>query len=74
MLAYLEAVDWQQMAALVIVALATVLLLWGWLRPRRRLSGTDAGCCGCAGNQTRPKASIIIHARKGERPRMIFRA
>lgn len=58
--------DWQQIAALLIVALAAGLLAWGRLRRRRFRFGRDTHC-GCSGvEKTAPQSSIIFHARKGE--------
>jgi hypothetical protein len=62
------------MASLLIVGLtATIMLLSK--PPRRGLRiGTHSGCAGCAGSVPRPKAAIVFRARKGQRPRIIYRA
>jgi hypothetical protein len=68
------AVDWQQPVALLIVALAAGGLLGRQLRPRKPLSGGHDGC-GCAGSSgPAQKGSIVFHARKGERPKIIVKS
>jgi len=69
----LSAMDWQQPVALGIVALAAGWLLWRQFRPRKPLSGghEDCGCAGSSG--TGSKGSIVFHARKGERPKIIVK-
>jgi hypothetical protein len=63
--------DWQQLVALAIVAIAAGLLLWRWLRPRKRFSGrVGSGCCAPAAS---PRGSIVFHARKGERRQIIIK-
>jgi len=60
--------DWQQVAALVIVAGTAGLLFWS--RFRRRPANFHAmGHCGCPGNSfISPQSSIVFRARKGQRP------
>ncbi len=65
--------DWQQLAALTIVGIATFLLLRSQLRPRGHCL-TKAGPCGCsAASGPAPKGSIIFRARKGERTLVIVK-
>jgi hypothetical protein len=65
--------DWQQAAALLIVAGTAALLLRGRLR-RQRFSLARDTHCGCAGgNPGGPQGSILYHARKGERPQVIVK-
>ena len=60
--------DWQQLAALSIVAAAAAGLAGAKLR-RRKFGAARAGHCGCSGvSQAAPGGSIIFRARKGERP------
>ena len=60
--------DWQQLAALVIVACAAGLLARSTFR-RRKFSFEQATHCGCASvSQSSPQSSIVFRARKGERP------
>jgi hypothetical protein len=65
--------DWQQLVALLIVATAAALLVWGRFRRRKFKFGRDTHC-GCsspasAGSQS----SIVFHARKGEPPRVVLK-
>ena len=64
--------DWQQVASLVIVGITALLFLWIRLRPRRFSLQRDTHC-GC-GRQTAGSGSIVFHARKGERPRIIVKS
>jgi len=65
--------DWQQLSALLIVAMAAALLLWSRLRPRRFQFGRDSHCgCGSASG-TPNRSSIVFHARKGEQPRVVVK-
>lgn len=63
--------DWQQLVALAIVAIAAALLLWRWLRPRKPFSGRAGTCCGAPASPT--QGSIVFHARKGERRKIIIK-
>jgi hypothetical protein len=63
--------DWQQLVALAIVAITAGLLLWRWLRPRKRFSGRAGSCC-CAPASS-PQGSIVFRARKGERRQIIIK-
>jgi len=65
--------DWQQPLALLIVATAAALLVWGRVRRRKVRFGCKSHC-GCSsltagGN----KSEIIFHARKGETPRVFVK-
>ena len=65
--------DWQQAASLLIVAGAATLLAWSRLR-RRKFSFARDTHCGCAGGgSSGVSGSIVYHARKGERPRVIVK-
>jgi hypothetical protein len=65
--------DWQQIVALLIVAVAVALLAWGRLRRRRFKFGRDTHC-GCSSPaRTAPQSSIVFHARKGEPPRVVMK-
>ena len=65
--------DWQQLVALLIVALAAALLIWSRVRPRKFQFGRDTHC-GCSSpSGTAPKSSIVFHARKGEQPRILVK-
>lgn len=65
--------DWQQVASLLIVAVAAILLAWGRLR-RRKFSLARDTHCGCAGGGSGgTQGSIVYHARKGERPQVIMK-
>jgi hypothetical protein len=69
---YLDAVDWQQAVALSIVAVTAGLFLRARLRPRKFSFERDTHC-GCA-SQTASQNSIVFHARKGERPRIVVKS
>jgi hypothetical protein len=70
---YVPGVNWQTTAALIIVALAAGGLLWGALR-RRKFSFQRDTHCGCSTpNRSATASSIVFHARKGERPRIIVK-
>ena len=57
--------DWQQVAALAIVAGTAGLLLAARLR-RRNFNFQRDTVCGCtASGPSAPKGSIVFHARKG---------
>jgi hypothetical protein len=64
--------DWQQIAALLVVAIAAALLLRGRFR-RRRFSFQRDTHCGCSSPGAAQKSSIVFHARKGEEPRTIVK-
>jgi hypothetical protein len=67
------AMDWQQPVALLIVATAAGGLLWRQFRPRKPFAGGHDGC-GCAGpSGPAQKGSIVFHARRGERPKVIVK-
>jgi len=70
---YVAAVNLQTLVALMIVAIAAAGLLWGLLR-RRKFSFERDTLCGCStpSGSTR-EGSIVFHARKGERPRIIVK-
>jgi len=70
---YVARVDWQQILSLMIVGIATTALLWGRFRPRKFRFGHDTHC-GCAsGPAGASQNSIIFHARKGHRPRVLVK-
>lgn len=67
------AMDWQQIVALLIVALAVALLVWGRVRRRKFQFGRDTHC-GCSSPAAgTSQSSIIFHARKGEQPRILVK-
>jgi hypothetical protein len=65
--------DWQQPLALIIVATAAALLVWGRMRRRKFQFGRDThcGCSSPAGAGS--KSTIVFHARKGEKPRVFVK-
>jgi hypothetical protein len=69
------AMDWQQLVALLIVATAAALLVWGRVRRRKFQFGRAAGAhCGCSTpGGAASQSSIVFHARKGERPRVLVK-
>jgi hypothetical protein len=67
-------VDWQEIVALLIVATAAALLVWGRLRRRRFDFQRDTHCgCSSPAGAAANRSSIVFHARKGESPRVLVR-
>lgn len=65
--------EWQTIAALVIVAIAATALLWRKFRRRKFDFHRDTGC-GCSSpSDSTTHQSIVFHARKGERPKVIVK-
>ena len=65
--------DWQQTVSLFIVACAVAALVWGRFRPRKFSLQRDTHC-GCAGAHDAPtQSSLVFHARKGERARVLVK-
>jgi hypothetical protein len=60
--------DWQQPVALGIVAAAALGLVWRKFRPRPFSLKRDTHCGCSAPSKADSPASIVFHARKGERP------
>ena len=71
---YVKDMDWQKMAALAVVAgTAGVFLARAWPRRRKLSFDRDSHCgCGTAGHAG-GGPSVVFHARKGERARVIVR-
>jgi len=60
--------NWQQAISLIVVAVVAGLFLRGCLRRRKFSFARDTHCgCSSAGPSAN-KSSIVLHARKGERP------
>jgi hypothetical protein len=67
------AMDWQQIAALTVVAATAGGFMWTKLR-RRKFSFEHDTHCGCASaSETGSRSSIVFHARKGQRPKIILK-
>jgi hypothetical protein len=67
-------VDWQQPVALLIVAGAAGLLLWGKFRPRQFSFQRDTHCgCGGGGQRSGARPVIVYRARKGQRPEVLVK-
>jgi hypothetical protein len=62
--------DWQQAAALSIVAATALVFVMARLRRRKFSFGRDTHC-GCS--QSPATGTILFHARKGERPKIVVR-
>jgi hypothetical protein len=70
---YVQVVDWQQMVSLGIVGVAAVLMARGRLR-RGKLNFERRTHCGCSAEGSAASGgSILFHARKGERSRVVVR-
>lgn len=61
--------DWQQATALAIVGVTAALFIVS--RLRRRKPGCGCGCAAGSGQSER--GSIVLRARKGQRPQVIVR-
>jgi hypothetical protein len=64
--------DWEQAASFVIVAATAGAFLRAKWR-RRKFSLERDTPCGC-GSAPGPRASIVFHARKGQRARIIVKS
>lgn len=65
--------NWQTLVSLLIVAVAAAALLWGVMR-RRKLRFDRSNPCGCAlPARGETGSSVVFHARKGERPKIIVK-
>ncbi|MCW5558963.1 MAG: hypothetical protein KIT22_14175 [Verrucomicrobiae bacterium] len=62
--------DWQQPAALAVVAVTAGALLWRWLRPRRMDFRRRTGC-GCGVESLERPPSVRVSGRRGERPQIL---
>ena len=65
--------DWQQVAALMIVAVAAGLLLRSKLRRRKFGLERDLPCGCSAARMSSPGSSIVFRARKGHRPEVVVK-
>ena len=66
--------DWQQLVSLAIVSAAAVLMLRSRFQRPKFSFERDTHCgCGSKGRPAVPQHSVIYHARKGERPRIIVK-
>jgi hypothetical protein len=66
-------VNWQTAVALTIVALAAAGLLWPRRRRRKFCFERDTHCGCSTPDHSAKDSSIVFHARKGERPRIIVK-
>jgi hypothetical protein len=65
--------DWQQLAALTIVAITAILLARSRFQRRKFSFERDTHCgCAAAGSSAR-QSSIIFRARKGQRPEVLVK-
>jgi hypothetical protein len=65
--------DWQESAALVIVASTAGFFLWNALRTRK-FAFQKKNTCGCSGGAHARQGSVMVTGRKGQRAHVIFRA
>lgn len=56
--------DWQEVAALVVVVAAAGALLRGMFTPRRRLRARCGGRCGCAAEAPESHAALQVPPQK----------
>jgi hypothetical protein len=70
---YVATMNWQQVAALVIVGLTAAIFLFSKFSRRKAGSGCGAGCGCSASSAAPPRESVVFHARKGERPQIIVK-
>ena len=67
--------DWQQLLALLIVALTAGLFAWSKLR-RKKFSFAKDTHCGCSSAKVQaigPAQTIQFRAKKGERPTVVVK-
>jgi hypothetical protein len=70
---YVRVMDWQQLAALAVVAATAGLFVRSKLR-RRKFSFERDTHCGCAAASTAgARTSIVFSARKGERAKITLK-
>jgi hypothetical protein len=71
---YVAFMDWQQIAALTIVAATAVIFVVARVR-RPKFGGSRGSSCGCPGAGGSGAApSILFRARKGQRPEIILKS
>jgi len=70
---YCKAVDWQEITAFAIVALAFGGLVWR-MRRKHPLGGASRTCCGCAAGGSRRNSPVLLQGRKGERARITIQS
>jgi len=71
--AYLCVVNWQELIALSIVAVAAGSLAWSKFRPRKFSLQRDTHC-GCSSpGQSAPRSSILISGRRGQPPQVTMK-
>jgi hypothetical protein len=65
--------DWQELVSLLIVGATVGVLLWRAWRGRK-VRGGELGEYGCPlTGHTAARNSVVYHARKGERPRVVIK-
>ena len=71
---YVGEMDWQQMLALLIVAMTVGLFAWSKFRRKKFSFGNDTHC-GCSSEipPIGPTQTIQFRARKGERPTVVLK-
>ena len=70
--AYVDRMDWQQPASLLVVFIAFILMVRG-LFGRRVSCASGAGCCGSGSGKGVFPRSTTFRARKGQRPEMVIK-
>jgi hypothetical protein len=61
--------DWQETAALAIVAATATAFVWRRMRPRKFSFQRDTHC-GCTTESSSRPPSMILQVRKGEQPKL----
>ncbi len=68
--------DWQEMTALAVVAAtAGAFLVAAWKNSSVGAPSTSGGCgsCGGHGSLRGSKAALVVHSKRGERPRVLIK-
>ena len=70
---YVATMDWQTIAALLVVGLTAAILIANKFRGRPAGSACGGGCGCTAKIAEMPRETVVYHTRKGERPEIIVK-